>query len=98
MLLEYPALSLSIGVQDILSILEDTLIGKWLPAYKPRAKIKEVSHPKFYWFDTGVLQATASGFRERMPQDWYGHAFETWVFQELSAYIHYYNKGGNLSY
>ena len=28
MLLEYPALSLSIGVQDILSILEDTLKEK----------------------------------------------------------------------
>src|SRR5690606_17847225 len=43
-------------------VLVDTLIGDWLPAYRPRAKVKEVALPKFYWFDAGVLNAAAGAF------------------------------------
>jgi hypothetical protein len=38
-------------------VLVDTLVGEWLPAWRPRAKVKEVALPKFYWFDPGVLHA-----------------------------------------
>ena len=38
------------------SILEDTLIGAFLPAWQPRLKVKETGHPKFYFFDTGVFR------------------------------------------
>jgi len=86
------------SVRSFFSILEDTLMGCWLPAYRPRAKVKEIAHPKFYWFDTGVLRAAAGGFRQPLPSDWQGRMLETWLFHELSAYIHYHACGGELSY
>ena len=46
-------------VRSYFSIFEDTLLGSWLPAYRPRSKVKEVAAPKFYWFDAGVLHAAA---------------------------------------
>src|SRR5262249_40592740 len=57
-------------VRGYFDVLVDTLIGAWLPAYRARAKVKEVAHPKFYWFDSGVLQAAAGAFDQPRPADW----------------------------
>jgi uncharacterized protein len=81
-------------VRSYFSIFEDTLLGSWLPAYRARAKVKEVVAPKFYWFDCGVLNATAGAFKQPMPSDWEGILFEHWVYHELlSFYTHLKVKG-----
>ncbi len=85
-------------VRGYLEILEDTLIGRWLPAYRPRAKVKEVALPKFYWFDCGVLYAAYGGFRQPIPTDWNGVLLEHWVHHEISAYMAYRQKKGSLGY
>lgn len=79
-------------------ILVDTLIGEWLPAWRPRAKVKEVAQPKFYWFDAGVLHAAARGFEQPMPADWEGVLLEHFVLHELRAYLHYHGVRGSLGY
>jgi len=79
-------------------ILVDTLVGDWLPAYRPRARIKEVAHPKFYWFDPGVLHAAAGGFDQPMPADWDGVLLEHLVHGELCAYLDYASVRGSLGY
>jgi predicted AAA+ superfamily ATPase len=79
-------------------ILVDTLIGDWLPAWRPRAKVKEVAQPKFYWFDPGVLHAVARGFDQPMPADWDGVLLEHLVLHELRAYMHYGAIRGSLGY
>ncbi len=79
-------------------ILSDTLIGDWLPAYRPRAKVKEVAQPKFYWFDAGVLHAAAGGFDQPLPADWDGVLLEHLILHELKAYMHYHNVKGSLGY
>ena len=76
----------------------DTLIGHWLPAYKPRAKIKEVALPKFYWFDPGVLHAAAGGFDQPLPADWDGVLLEHLVLHELRSRVHYAGVKGSLGY
>ncbi len=85
-------------VRSYLEILEDTLIGTWLPAYRPRAKVKEVALPKFYWFDPGVLFAAYGGFQQPIPSDWKGVLLEHWIFHELSAYSNYEKVRGSLGY
>ena len=80
------------------SILEDTLIGSWLPAYRPRSKVKEVSHPKFYWFDSGVLFAAAGGFEQPLGRDVYGILFEHFIHHELKSYLAYSGTRGSLGY
>jgi predicted AAA+ superfamily ATPase len=79
-------------------ILVDTLIGMWLPAYRPRAKVKEVALSKFYWFDPGVLHAAAGGFDQPLPADWEGVLFEHFVLHELQSYLHYAGRKGSLGY
>ena len=79
-------------------VLVDTLIGHWLPAYKPRAKIKEVALPKFYWFDPGVLHAAAGGFDQPLPDDWNGVLLEHLVLHEIRSHVHYAAVKGSLGY
>jgi uncharacterized protein len=44
-------------VDTYFSILFDTLLGHFLPAWRPGLKVREAVHPKFYWFDPGVARA-----------------------------------------
>jgi predicted AAA+ superfamily ATPase len=85
-------------VRGYFDVLVDTLIGSWLPAYRPRAKIKEVAQPKFYWFDSGVLHAAAGGFDQPLPADWNGVLLEHLVHQEIRSHIHYAGTKGSLGY
>lgn len=85
-------------VQGYFETLVDTLIGTWLPAWRPRARVKEVGHPKFYFFDTGVVRALAGRVREPLERAERGPLLETYVFHELRAYQDYAGCGGELSY
>lgn len=85
-------------VQRYFEVLVDTLIGVWLPAWRPRAKVKEVAHPKFYFFDTGVVRALLQRLREPLEGAERGHLLETLVLHELRAAISIANIGGTLSY
>jgi predicted AAA+ superfamily ATPase len=79
-------------------VLVDTLIGSWLRAYRPRAKVKEVALPKFYWFDAGVLHAAAGGFDQPLPADWDGVLLEHLVLHEIRSYMQYAGVRGSLGY
>jgi len=71
------------SVDNYFSILEDTLLGHFLPAYQPGVKVRERAHPKFYWFDPGVARAAAGLLFDPMDSLWKGWALETLVFHEL---------------
>jgi uncharacterized protein len=85
-------------VSAYFEILVDTLLGFWLPAWTPRAKIKEISHPKFYFFDTGVLRGIQKLLREKITSDQRGILLETYLLQELNAHRAYANIGGDFFY
>jgi uncharacterized protein len=58
--------------------------------FSKRAKRKLITHQKFYYFDVGVYQAIRpKGFLDGVENVW-GAAVETFLLQELRAYIHYY--------
>lgn len=79
-------------------ILEDTLLGRWLPAYRRRPKRRVIQGPKFYFADVGVVNRLARR-GELMPgSELYGKAFENWVFHELAAFIGYRGFDGGISY
>lgn len=79
-------------------ILVDTLLGHWLPAWKPKAKVKEISHPKFYFFDCGVVRGIQKLLRDKPSAVDRGILFETFIFHELNAHISYEGVGGELFY
>ena len=85
-------------VQRFFSVLVDTLIGTWLPAWNPRAKVKEVSKPKFYFFDPGVVCAILGWLRDPLERADRGSLLETLVLHELRAHVSYAGIGGKLSF
>jgi len=80
------------GLYVYFSILEDTLLGYFLPAYRPNIKVREQSHPKFYWFDSGVARAAAGLLFDPVDRLWKGTALETLIYHELRVYNHIQNK------
>jgi predicted AAA+ superfamily ATPase len=85
-------------VQGYFEVLTDTLLGAWLPAWRPRAKVKEVAHAKFYLFDCGVARALARRLREPLEAAERGALLETLIHHELRAQIAYAGIGGDLAY
>ena len=79
-------------------ILEDTLLGRWLPAYRKRPKRRVIRAPKFYFIDVGVVNRLAKRGELSPGSELYGKAFENWVFHELSAFASYREFDGGLSY
>jgi predicted AAA+ superfamily ATPase len=68
------------------SILEDTLLGHFLPAYRPNLKVREQTHSKFYWFDPGVAWAAAGLVFDPVDRLWTGIALENLIYHELRVY------------
>lgn len=85
-------------VEGYFDVLRDTMIGFMLPAWRPRARIKETGHPKFYFFDTGVVRAISGRLGQPLESTERGHLLETWALHELRAYLHDSNAGGDISY
>lgn len=79
-------------------ILADTLIGRWLPAYRKRPKRRVIAAPKFYFMDVGVVNRLAKRGELLPGSDAYGKAFENWVYHELTAYTHYRDCDEGMSY
>jgi len=85
-------------VQSYFDVLTDTLLGTWLPAWQKKARIKQVGHPKFYFFDTGVARTLAGRIHDSVESAERGHLLETWIFHELRAHLAHSGVAGELSY
>lgn len=72
-------------VKGHFGILEDTLLGRWLPGYTKRPKRRVIAAPKFYFSDVGVVNHLARRGRLLPGGELFGKAFENWVFHELHA-------------
>ena len=79
-------------------ILEDTLLGRWLPTYRRRAKRRVIGSPKFYFVDVGVVNRLARRGELVAGSELHGKAFENWVFHELAAFTSYREVEDQLSY
>lgn len=79
-------------------VLTDTLIASVLPAYQAKAKLKEVQTPKFYFFDTGVVNALKKGLRDSLSSEEKGFLLETQIYHELRAANQYGQWGAELFY
>ena len=85
-------------VKEYFSILEDTLVGYYIPSFSRTLKRRVVQAPKFYLFDVGLVNHLLHrSHLERGTKD-YGQAFEHLIIQELIAYIGYTHNAHQLSY
>ncbi len=70
-------------------ILEDTLLGRFLPAYRKKMKRRVIRSPKFYYFDVGIVNFLLKRGRMEAGGEIFGKAFEHFIFQELTAHREY---------
>lgn len=81
------------SVQNWFDILVDTLIGSWLPAWKLKRSPKQIAHPQFYLFDSGVARALSGRLPYPPLPEEQGFLLETPVRNEPAASLEYSGLG-----
>jgi predicted AAA+ superfamily ATPase len=84
-------------VQGYFEILEDTLLGSRLPAWRKARKRRLILTSKFYFFDVGVANHLARR-RPLVGTPDFGKSFEHFVWMELANYRRYREPDLELSY
>lgn len=85
-------------VEGYLSILEDLLLTFRIPVFTRKAKRATVSHPKIYFFDTGLYNALRPKGPLDRPEEIGGAALEGLVAQHILAWIDHRHPGTALHY
>jgi predicted AAA+ superfamily ATPase len=85
-------------VREHYRILEDTLVGHQLPAYRKTVKRKPVATSKFYFFDIGVANTLRRVGSVQAGSDEYGRALEHLIFLELRSFLDYQQLDSELTF
>ena len=85
-------------VKEYFSILEETLLGFYLPSYTRVIKRRVIQSPKFYYFDVAIPNHLLHRVPLQQGTDVYGHALEHLVIQELRAFLSYRHPFKSLSH
>ena len=75
-------------IRNFFSILEDTMLGFFLPAYQAKLRVKERKSNKFYLIDPGLARALKKNFGPVSVEE-KGSLFEGLIAQILRAYKDY---------
>ena len=75
-------------MRNFFSILEDTMLGFFLPAYQAKLRVKEQKSNKFYLVDPGIARALKKNFGPISVEE-KGFLFEGLIAQILRAYKDY---------
>jgi len=85
-------------IKEYYQILEETLVGSFVPSFQKKPKRRVVLSPKFYFFDIGI----ANYLLKRKHVEWgsvdAGHTFEHYIYMELKAYAQYSGKKFPIQY
>ena len=76
-------------VKQYFSILEDTMLGRFVPAWRKRPKRRVVQAPRFYYFDVGLANALLKRSAIAPRSEAFGRAFEHFIYQEIAAHREY---------
>lgn len=87
-------------VKTYFNILEDTLLGFYLPAYEKSLRKAQIKSPKFYLFDTGVKRVLDKNLPATAPlsSQEFGLAFEHFILCEFVRLKSYLRRKMNFSH
>jgi uncharacterized protein len=85
-------------IKEYFQILEDTLIGKFIPVFQKKPKRRVIKASKFYFFDVGIVNYLLKRSKVEFGTETFGNAFESFIFQELIAHRHYSGSEYDISY
>ncbi|MFT5207787.1 MAG: putative AAA+ superfamily ATPase [Candidatus Omnitrophota bacterium] len=71
-------------VEGYIQILEDTLLAYRLPAYETKLRVRQRSHPKLYWNDSGLVRAIKKQLGSIAIEE-KGALFEGYIAQLLKS-------------
>jgi predicted AAA+ superfamily ATPase len=102
-LVNYATIASECGVsaptaKEYFQILEDTLIGKALPAFRRRPKRRLIAAAKFYFFDIGIVAHLTRRGQVHAGSELFGKAFEHFIWMEIVAHSGYSEKNYQISY
>lgn len=85
-------------IKEYFQILQDTLIGRFVPAYQKKPKRRVITAPKFYFFDIGIVNHLLKRGKIEAGSEIFGHAFEHYIYHEIYAHSHYSGLDYPISY
>jgi predicted AAA+ superfamily ATPase len=85
-------------VKEYFQILEDTLLGRFLPSFQKKPKRRIIQAPKFYIFDVGVVNSLLNRGKIDTGTEIFGKAFEHFIYQEIYAHSHYSELNYDIAY
>lgn len=85
-------------VREYVSLLDDTLVGFFLPAWSESKKRKAIKSGKFYFFDPGVTHTLTGTRTIDRNSDLFGRSFEQFIGMEIRAYLSYRRNKLPLTY
>ena len=85
-------------VKAYFDILQETMIGYMIPAFRNVQKRRLIKAPKFYFFDIGIVNYLCNRRKLERGSTDFGHGFEHLIVQELMAYLSYTHSRKSLSY
>ena len=87
-------------IKEYFQILEDTLVGFLFSPYSRSHRKRIVMHPKFYFFDCGVVTALRGELSQNLVVGTapYGWAFEHFVVLEIKRRLDYREREAKLSF
>lgn len=85
-------------VKTYFQILEDTLLGRYLPSYQKKPKRRVITAPKFYLFDVGIANSLLNRPKIDYGTEIFGKAFEHFIYQEIYAHSRYSDWNYKISY
>lgn len=87
-------------VQSYFELLQQTMIGFFLYPYLKSQRKRLSKHPKFYFFDTGIVSALQNKLSvDLIPKTQeYGDAFEHFFILEIMRLNDYYHKDLHFTY
>ncbi len=87
-------------VKEYYKILEDTLLGFFLMPYGKSIRKRMVKHPKFYFFDPGVVTTLTNRLRVELQENSYefGNAFEHFFILEIVRLNRYFRLDLDISF
>lgn len=85
-------------IQSYYEILEDTLIGFKLESWRKSIRKRLSAHPKFYFFDSGIVNAINKRLTAPLDNQLKGRLFEQFIILETYRMIHYLQSESNIFY
>jgi predicted AAA+ superfamily ATPase len=76
-------------VKEYFQILEDTLLGRYLPSFQKKPKRRVILAPKFYFFDIGIVNSLLNRGKIEAGNEIFGKVFEHFIYQEIYAHSRY---------